>query len=342
MPGTLNEPISTQFSLTLQNYNAESVVEQLNIEPEQCLDYLNNDNITWIHLQGDATPTTLSKIGDALGIHSLHLEDIINTGQRPKLDIIDSQAFVILSLPILIDTQVTVEQVCLFLGERTIISVCSGHTNPFLLVRDRLHKTSGKLRIRKSDYLFYTLIDAIIDHGFPILEVYAERIENIEEVLLERPNESTLQEVHRLRRELLLLRRRLWPHREVVNELLRDADNVDISEETQIYLRDCYDHAISIIELLETYREMTAGMLEVYLSSVSHRLNEVMRVLTVISTLFIPPTFIVGIYGMNFDRNAGKFNMPELSWPYGYAFVWLIIISMTSAMLVYFRKKRWF
>lgn len=342
VPGYLLQQKTGHFSLTLTDFNEGHLVEQLNLEPEQCQGYLDNSNITWIHIQGDPTPDALWSLGKAFGIHSLHLEDILNTGQRPKIDIIDNRTFVILSLPNYQGDTVVVEQVSLFLGDRTVISFCTGDFNPFSPISERLHKAAGKLRKRGEDFLFYALVDAVIDHGFPILEVYAERIEEIEEVLLERPSESTLQQVHQLRRELLLLRKRVWPHREVVNELIRDAETALIKDETQVYLRDCYDHTIAILELLETYREMTASMLEVYLSSLSHKLNEVMRVLTIISTLFIPPTFLVGLYGMNFDRTAGSLSMPELSWPLGYVMVWLVIVAMTAGMLIYFRRKNWF
>ena len=342
IPGHLSQAEAGEFELILNDYNATELVEKRNLEPEQCQDYLTDANITWIHVQGDPTPEALRSLGGSFGIHSLHLEDILNTGQRPKLDVIDNRVFVILSLPIIKADCVVVEQVSLFLSERTVISFCTGEFNPFNPIYERLQQTIGKLRKRGADYLFYTLIDAVIDHGFPILEAYAERIEAIEEILLDKPSQSTLQQVHRLRRELLLLRRRLWPQREVINQLVRDAEVELIGEEVQLYLRDCYDHVIAILELLETYREMTASMLEVYLSSLSHKLNEVMRVLTVIATLFIPPTFVVGLYGMNFDRNVSSLNMPELSWPYGYLMVWLVIVTMISGMLIYFRRKHWF
>ena len=342
MPGTLAEPVSGEFTLTLQDYNDKEIAIERDLTPERCRDYLQTSNITWIHLQGNPTPAVLTRLGDALGIHALHLEDILNTGQRPKLDVIEDRAFAILSLPLLEENHTLVEQVCLFLDFRTVVSFCTGNVNPFGLVNERLQKSVGKMRKLGGDYLFYSLIDTVIDHGFPVLEAYAERVEAIEEILLDNPNESTLQEVHKLRRDLLLLRRRLWPNREVINALIRDGETIGISDETVIYLRDCYDHSIAILELLETYHEMTAGMLEVYLSSLSNRLNEVMRVLTVIATLFIPPTFLVGVYGMNFDRKAGPFSMPELSWPFGYLLVWLVIALMIAGMLIFFRRKRWF
>ena len=342
VPGQLSQQQPGKFKLTLIDYNARELVEKLDLEPEQCQGYLTDANITWIHIQGNPTPDALTSLGQAFGVHSLHLEDILNTGQRPKIDIVDNQTFIILSLPRYEFDQVVVEQVSLFLSSKTVITFCTGENDPFAPIFERLHKAVGKLRKRGEDYLFYSLIDTIIDHGFPVLEIYAERIESMEEILLDNPTQSTLQQVHQLRRELLLLRRRVWPHREVVNELLRDADDANIEDETQIYLRDCYDHTICILELLETYREMTAGMLEVYLSSLSNKMNEVMRVLTVIATLFIPPTFVVGVYGMNFDRHSGPLSMPELAWPYGYLLVWLIIAVMISGMLVYFRRKHWF
>lgn len=342
MPGMLSKVESDDYTLTLVDYRADYHAELHGPSPGECQAFAMNDNNTWLHIQGSPSSDALRAIADAFKLHRLHVEDILNSGQRPKLDVIDQQAFVILSLPVFNQEQVSVSQVGIFLGERFVISISAGDQNPFTMIYERLHKSSGKLRTRDVDYLFYALIDTVIDYGFPLLEVYAERIEGIEEQLVEHPNANLVHQIHGLRRELLLLHRRLWPHREVISELQRYDDDSVVQERTLIYLRDCYDHTIAILEMLETYREMTASMLEVYLSSVSHRLNEVMRVLTVIATLFIPPTFVVGLYGMNFDRHASGYNMPELGWPYGYLFVWGIIITMVLGMLLYFRRKRWF
>ncbi len=206
----------------------------------------------------------------------------------------------------------------------------------------RLRKHSGKIRGNKADYLLYALIDVIIDRGFPVLEYYGEYIEDIEEALLDSPDRETLENIHHIKRELLLLRRMLWPQREVINLLVR-KEQPQLSAGTLIYLRDCHDHAVQILELIEAYREITAGMLDIYLSSISHRLNEVMKVLTIIATIFIPLTFLVGVYGMNFGtHHKSPWAMPELEWYYGYPLLWLLMFAIAGAMLRYFKRRKWF
>jgi len=228
----------------------------------------------------------------------------------------------------------SIEQVSLFFGNNYVISFYNGEKDPFDPVRNRL-RSGGRLRSRGADYLLYTLLDVVIDQGFPVLEALGEWIEDLEDELLGAPSKQTLAQIHELKRDMLLLRRTLWPQREVINQLLREDQSL-IEEATRPYLRDCYDHTIQIMDLFETYRDMAAGMMDVYLSSTSYRLNEVMRVLTVIATIFIPPTFLVGVYGMNFA------DMPELHWRYGYLGSWLVIIAMIGGMLLYFKRKKWF
>jgi magnesium transporter len=239
-----------------------------------------------------------------------------------------------------VNDQIVSEQVSLFLGPNYVLSFFRGADDPFAPVRQRLCNQLGRFGARKADYLFYVLIDLVVDQGFPILEALGERVEDIETELLEAPARTTLHAIHILKRDLLLLRRALWPEREVLNILIRDEHPL-VSRDTRLYLRDCYDHTVEVMDILETYRDMTASMLEVYLSSLSHHLNEIMRVLTVIATLFIPLTFITGLYGMNFDRGASPWNMPELGWHYGYPLILLVIIAAAVGMLWYFRSRKW-
>lgn len=341
MPGTLKESLGGEFTLSLFNYSAEQFEQHHNLLPDACRPYLENDNITWIHVQGEPTTKALRSLEESLGIHELYIEDVANVGQRPKLEILDKHLFLILSLPVTKQDKVSIEQVSLFIDDDSVITFCSGEFNPFAGVVERLQSNLGRLRKRKIDYLFYCLIDTVIDYGYPILEGYADKIEEIEERLLEKNDNNVLHTIHALRRELLLLRRRLWPQREVINELLRNDNNNLIQPETLMFLRDCHDHTISIMELLETYHEMTSGLMELYMTTVSLKLNDVMKVLTIIATLFIPPTFIVGLYGMNFNPALGPFSMPELTSAYGYLGVWGVIIIMISSMLFYFRRKNW-
>lgn len=340
-PGTLVERTGAGGAMMIFDYTAEAFAEVIDADIAACQHYVEQDNNTWIHIQGVPDVEVLRNLAEALDIHALYLEDVIHLGQRPKLDISDQQAFMILGLPLVVGDKITMQQVCFFLGDRYVISVCSGEVDPFELVVQRLRQKASKLRQRPADYLFYALIDTVIDHGFPMLEKYAERIEDLEDALMEKPDADLLQEIHRLRRELLLLRRQLWPQREVINALLRDSDPALISDDTRVFLRDCHDHTIAILEMLQTYWEMSSGMLEVYLSSMSNRMNNVMRLLTVIATLFIPPTFLVGVYGMNFKTDAGPLSMPELASPYGYLMVWAVIVVMMGSMLWYFKRHKW-
>jgi magnesium transporter len=340
-PGTLAEPRTGKFKLSLFDYSPVSFSEQHELAAQQCRDFIEKDNVTWIHIQGEPTSEALRSLAAGFAIHDLYLEDVANIGQRPKLEIQDEQLFLILSLPLPGEHKVEIEQVSIFLNKNTVISFCSGDFNPFETIAQRLRATSGRMRKRQADYLFYSLIDNVIDYGFPLLEGYAEKIDLLEEGLLDNKSTTLVNEIHGLRRELLLLRRKLWPQREVINALLRKDDTKLIKEETQIFLRDCHDHIISVMELLETYHEMTSGLMDLYMSKVSMRLNDVMRVLTIIATLFIPPTFVVGLYGMNFNPQLGPLSMPELTWKYGYIAVVSVIVLMFVGMLLFFRKHKW-
>ena len=343
-PGTLKEVELKKIippQIHLVNFSASHFSEVTDADIGNCVNYLEQPETTWIHIQGSPNPEILSSLGKILGLHSLALEDILNTGQRPKFEMYGEQVFLVTSLPVLDEGEVHFEQISLFLGNNFLVSFHASEINPFQSILQRLQKNNEPIRKRKADYLLYCILDIVIDKGFPVLEHFGELLEKFEEKLLENPAKTTVSELHFIKRELLLLRRMLWPQREMVNSILRDQPQC-ISEDTRIYLRDCYDHIIQIMDLLETYRDISADMLDIFLSSNSHKLNENMRVLTVIATIFIPPTFITGLYGMNFDRGAGPFNMPELGWPYGYIFALTMIMVMIVGMLFFFKKKQWF
>jgi len=265
----------------------------------------------------------------------------VNTGQRPKTERFDDQLFVVASLPVAVGDAISTEQISLFLAEGLVVSFHEGTSDAFEPVRRRLHEGIGWLRGRKADALLYALLDLVVDHGFPVLERLGEQIEDLESDVLRAAGGRSLNALHHVKRSLLTLRRMLWPQREVLNSLLVESGGL-IAESTKLYLRDCYDHTIQIMDLIETYRDMTASMLDVYLSSVSNRLNETIRVLTVIATIFIPPTFFASVYGMNFDRNAGPWNMPELGWAYGYPALWAVMLISVLGMLFYFKRRKWF
>lgn len=297
--------------------------------------------VRWLHVQGRASHRLLRQLGETCHLHSLALEDVHNGGQRPKVEEFDEQIFVILALPRFADGRVEIFQTSFFLATDFVLSFCEGPVDPFEPILRRLQEPGGRLRNRGSDYLLYALIDTVIDQGFPVLEAFGQELEQVEETILARPTPETLPNIHVVRRELILLRRMLWPHREVLYSLVRDERDL-IHEQTRVFLRDCADHTIQVMELVETYRDMTASMLDIYLSGASNRMNETIRILTVIATIFMPLTFLVGVYGMNFaSQSESPWAMPELSWYYGYPILWLVMILIGGGMMLYFMRRRW-
>jgi len=344
-PGTLQEvrkEPGAPLRIFLTDYTDTEFTELKLTTAEDCRMYLERDTVTWIHVQGDAEAETIRSLGTIFGLHQLALEDVINSGQRPKVDNYRDQLFVVMAHPLKKSdpTDVAMEQLSIFIGHNFLISFHPGAADPFDPIRARLRQHAGHMRERGVDYLLYALIDRVIDEGFPLLEVLGDEIEQLEEELLDRPGTDSLHRLHHLRRTMLVMRRMLWPQRDVLSRLVHDDTGI-IAEDSRVYYRDCYDHTVQIIDLVETYREMVTGLLDIYLSSVSYRLNEIMRLLTIISTIFIPLTFVVGLYGMNFINPASPWAMPELRWYYGYPLVWLLMIVMVAGMLYFFRRKKW-
>jgi magnesium transporter len=304
---------------------------------EQCLVRKPSPTVSWINVDGISEVKVLQHFGSCYGIHPLVLEDILATDQRPKAEDYGEYLYVVLKMIALDDTsgEIKSEQVSLILGENYLISFQEGlEGDVFEAVRVRLGNEKARLRSAGPDFLLHALLDVIVDHYFLVLEKIAERIEDIEDELIDNPRQETVHDIYRMKREMLFLHKAVWPLREVVSGLQR-RDSHLIQDTTVIYLRDLYDHTIQVLDTMETLRDMLSGMLDIYLSSVSNRLNEVMKVLTIIATIFMPLSFIVGLYGMNFK------NMPEYDWRYGYPAVLLLMASIASAMVVYFRRKRW-
>lgn len=326
--------------IRLVDYSPEELFLNEDASAAECLPYLERDTVTWVHVQGQPPPDMLRALGETFHLHTLAMEDVLNTGQRPKAEAFDHQLFLILSLPMLQEDTVVTRQVSLFASEHSLVSFCEGTDDPFMPLLKRLQDKATRLRNSGGDFLLYTILDLVIDQGFPVLETFGLQLENLEEKIAESADRDMLGRIHAVKRELILLRRMLWPQREVVSQLLRDGHQI-IGEGTRVYLRDCYDHAVQIMDLLETYRDMAGSMLDIYLSSLSNRLNESMRILTVIATIFIPLTFIVGVYGMNFDRSS-PWNMPELGWAYGYPLIWLLMLAIAIGMILYFKRRGWF
>ncbi len=339
-PGTLvtSKKVDRQpLKLTLFEYGSQmSVVERQVQSVSECFPFDPQTPVTWLNVDGSQQVEVLEDIGNRLDIHPLTLEDILDTSQRPKMEDFDKYLFIELNMLSWDENQPLIEsqQVSLILGENYVVTFQEHEKGVFDPVRKRIREGKSRLTRQRGDYLAYSLIDAIVDHYFIVLENLGEQIEFLEEELVTDPDPGTLQSIHELKRELIFLRKSVWPLREVIGALER-GESALFQESTLIYLRDVYDHTIQIIDTVETFRDMVSGMLDIYLSSVSNRMNEVMKVLTIIATVFIPLSFLVGLYGMNFNY------MPELQWKWGYFGVWGVIILVVVGMLTYFRRKKW-
>jgi magnesium transporter len=338
-PGTLvhiGERKAESVKITVIDYDEARLEEKEVKSAEECYPFRDKPSVTWINVDGLHDLQVIEKIGTHFNLHPLVLEGIANTDQRPKLE--DHEEYIFIVLKMLYQEKdgddVTGEQVSLILGSNFVISFQEREGDVFEQIRDRIRTGKGKIRKMGSDYLAYTLIDAIVDHYFTVLENLGEKVELLEEELLLNPKPEIVSAIHGLKRGLIFLRKSVWPLREVISGLERGESSL-IKKATRPYLRDVYDHTIQVIDTTESMRDMVAGMLDIYLSSVSNKMNEVMKVLTIIATIFIPLTFIAGIYGMNFEH------MPELKWRYSYAVVWVVMLSVGVLMVFYFRKKRW-
>src|SRR6516164_773501 len=320
----------------LIEYDAHSLEEHEVENVEEVFKCLENQKVSWIDISGLGDVELFRRLGQHFQFHPLALEDALSPGQRPKVDEYEGQLFILLQMAYEDkEEELIFEQVSLLLGKEYLVTIQElPRRDVFNPVRQRLRAAAGNARFMKSDYLAYALVDAVIDHYFPIVESLGESIEEMQATVLERPTRKRLLEVHEFRKALLQLRRAVWPTRDVLARLWRDETGL-ISDRTKPFLRDCYDNAIYVIDLLESYRDAVRNIMDLYLSSVSIRTNEVMRVLTLIACIFSPLTFVVGIYGMNFER------MPELHWKYGYIAVWLVMVAITVVMLVYFKRKKW-
>jgi len=338
-PGTLvhiGEKRTENVKITLLDYDQKNFQEKELASVEECFPYKDSSSVSWININGIHQTDIIQKIGDKYGLHPLVLEDIVNTGQRPKMEDYGDYIFIVLKM-LYLDNKgdlIVAEQVSLILGKNYVISFQEREGDVFAPIRDRLRNGKGRIRQMGADYLAYALVDAIVDGYFVVLEKTGERIEFVEDKLITNPMPKTLQLIHNVKSDMIFLRRSVWPLREVIGGMQR-SESALIQKTTEVYLRDVYDHTIQVVDSIESYREMASGLLDIYLSSVSNRMNEVMKVLTIIATIFIPLTFIAGVYGMNF-----KF-MPELGWPWGYPLVLGAMLLIGLVMVAYFRRKKW-
>jgi magnesium transporter len=338
-PGTLihvGERRTEEVRIALIDYDAEHVEETELKSIEECFPCKDKHTVSWINIDGVHEIETIEKLGRHFNIHPLVLEDIVSTGQRPKAEDFEDYVYVVLKMLYYHEEadEVVAEQVSLILGSSYLISFQEQEGDVFQAVRERIRRGKGRIRKGGADYLAYALMDAIVDQYFVIMEVFGEKIEVLEEELVESPRAQTLDTIHTMKREMIYLRKQVWPLREVIGGLARGEYPL-VSEPTVIYLRDVYDHTIQVIDTVESLRDVLSGMLDIYLSTLSNRMNEVMKLLTIIATIFIPLTFIAGVYGMNFKY------MPELEWHWGYFMVWGVMVIVVAAMVVYFKKKMW-
>ena len=338
-PGTLihvGEKKIIQTKINLIQYNQTEYKEQELATIEDFKWNSDTKKVNWLNIRGIHDIKVIEKIGNLFNFHPLILEDIMNAQERSKIDFYKNNLFIILRMLNLAKPKMMIKskQISIILGTNLVISFQEDEEDLFIPIKERIKNKLGKVRSKKADYLAYTLMDLIIDNYFLLLEDFGQVIEDIEDEIIENPHAETLEKIHGLRDSNILLRKSIWPLRDIFSRLAR-GDSPLIEENTIIYLRDVYDHSIQIIEILESFRDMISGIRDTYLSSISNKMNEIMKVLTIIATIFIPLTLIAGIYGMNFQY------MPELQWVFGYPFSLIIMAVIGILMLIYFRKKKW-
>jgi len=344
-PGSLvhvGEKRTAKVKITVIDYDEKNFEEKEVKKVEECFPFKDKPTVTWINVDGVHQLDIIEKIGKHFDLHPLILEDIVNTGQRPKME--DSEGYIFIVLKMLYhsekDDEIKAEQISLILGKNFVLSFQETEGDVFDFVRERIKNSKGRIRRVGADYLIYALLDAIVDNYYIILEKIGEKVEVMEEELVSNPVPETLQAIHNMKREMIFLRKSVWPLREVISGLQRGESKL-IQKSTNIYLRDMYDHTIQVIDTIETFRDMISGMLDIYMSSVSNKMNEVMKVLTIFAAIFIPLTFVAGLYGMNFSPDASPFNMPELSFYWGYPVALFAMAVIGGIMLMYFRRKKW-
>ncbi len=336
-PGTViyyGEDHTDKVKITLIEYNETEVIEKDFFDIDECMNHINPTMVKWINVDGIHNTELVEKIGKQFNIHPLTLEDVVNTSQRAKFEDFENYVVAIMKM-ISYDTELRSELLSVVLMEGMVISfqeVDGG--DAFDMIRTRIRTGKGRIRKMGADYLAYALIDAVVDCYFNILEKIGDKIELLEEDLISNPTKETMQKLHLMKREMIFVRKAVWPMRELINNLERSETQL-IKPSTDIYLRDVHDHTVRVIDTVETYRDLLSGMMDIYLSSVSNRMNEIMKVLTIITTIFVPVTFIVGVYGMNFE------NMPELKAQSGYYIVLGVMITIIVSLILYFRKRKW-
>jgi magnesium transporter len=337
-PGTLvhvGESSSAETQLRLIRFNADEVTESVLQSAGDCRSQLQNEHVHWYNIDGVHQAHVVQTVGECFGLHGLVMEDILNTDHRPKIENHGDYIYIVLKM-LQYDEErqeTRSEQLSLIVGRQYVLAFQERVGDVFDGVRNRL-RTGRGIRQKPADYLAYALIDAIVDNYFLLLEKFGDEVEQLEEEVLTHPTPATLARIHHFKREMLLLRKSVWPLREVLSSLSRDESPL-ISQETRFFLRDVYDHSIHIIDTIETMRDLLSGMLDLYMSSISQRMNEIMKTLTIFASIFMPLTFIAGVYGMNFDY------MPELRWFWGYPIVLAVMALIAGGLVLLFKTRKW-
>ena len=337
-PGTIIEVAepNKESVITLFDYDAKDFREKTVQKVEECFPFKESPTVTWINVEG-IDPETIQKIGDHFDVHPLVSEDIVSLGQRPKMEDYGDHIFIVLKMIYFNEklNEIIDEQISLILGPNFVISIQEKEGDVFDPIRQRIRESKGRIRTMGADYLAYTLLDAVVDNYYIIIERRGDEIEGLEEDIIVNPHNEIGHNIHQFKRDMIYLKKQIWPLREVIGGLQRNESKL-IKKHTNIYLRDVYDHVIQVIDTIETFRDMLSGMHDSYLSSISNKMNEIMKVLTIFAAIFIPLTFLAGVYGMNFEY------MPELKWRYGYFLILAVMASIGLGLVFYFKRKKWF
>lgn len=339
-PGLLEAPEGAQPSaVSVIAYDSENLHEEEQCSFEDVREVLGRWPLVWVNVSGFADVDLIEQIGDYFDIHPLALEDVVHIPQRAKVEEFDNAIFTVFRMVVPDDDSFALEQVSLFLGKDFVLTFQERPGDVFEPVRERIRKGRPRIRMARPDYLVYALMDAVVDGYFPVLESYSDRLDSLEERILDNPTQRMMEEVYKIKRELQMLRHCIWPLREALSSLSAGEHKL-FHHETSVFLRDCQDHVVHVLDIVENYRERIFGLTDLYLSSISNKMNEVMKVLTIIATIFMPLGFLAGIYGMNFDT-ASPYNMPELGFRFAYPILLCVMVLVALGMLAYFRSLGW-
>lgn len=339
-PGTMVAPLASPAPVVdVIVYGPGACVEHKDVSMDALAAMRSKGQVVWVNVSGLGDVELIAGIGEIFKLHRLAMEDVVNLHQRPKVEEFDDHVFMVTRM-FHSAHDVGTEQMTLFLGADYVLSFQEQPGDCFDPLRERLRQGKGRIRAAGADYLCYALLDAVVDDHFTVLEHCGDQLEELENEVISDPQSAHINRLHDMKRELLAMRRTIWPHREMINTLIREENSL-VSTETRLYFRDVYDHTLQLMDIIETYREVATGLVDVYMSSVSVKLNETMKVLTIIATIFIPLGFIASLYGMNFDRSISPWNMPELGWRYGYLLALTVMALMVVVMLFYFRRQGW-